>query len=141
MSKPKIFLDSSVIIAGLISETGGSAEVLRIIDQGKVLAFVSYLVLQEVEKNLGKKLPKLLPLFHKLIVNCPFEIVSDEDITPKDDKLALLVGKKSDAIIVKTAKKHKCALLTLDKAHLLKEDVRKLTKLKILTPGGFLQTK
>lgn len=134
-------MDSSIIITGLISETGGSAEVFRLIEQSSIFACVSYLVLREVESNLNKKLPKLLPLFHKLVVDCPFEIVSDEEIMPKDDKLALLIGKKSDAIIIQTAKKHSCILLTLDKAHLLKDEVRKFTNLKILTPGEFLRSK
>ena len=57
-----------------------------------------------------------------------------------DQALKLLIEKKSDAIIVKTCQFHHLSLLTLDKKHLLRDEVRNFIGLTIETPGDFLCT-
>ena len=137
--KPKVFLDSSVIIAGLISQSGGSAKILQLIEDKKIIGTTCKLVLSEVEKNLSKKLPKLLPLFYRLLLNSFFSLVEDSSLDKNDQELLLTITKISDAVIVKTCQKHHLLLLTLDKKHLLADEVRKLTGLNIETPGSYLQ--
>ena len=130
--------NASVIIAGLISTTGGSAQILQLIESKKLLGLVNITVLTEVENNLIRKIPDLLPYFRKLILNQFFNIVPDKVVIPSD-QLIELIPKKTDLIILRTAQEHNCTLLTLDKKHLLKEDIQNRSNTEICTPGEFLQ--
>lgn len=64
---PRLFLDASVIIAALASEAGASRAILILAEVGLFRLVVCPYVLQEVERNLRKKLPTAVlnsePLF------------------------------------------------------------------------------
>lgn len=78
---PKIFLDSSVLLAGMYSNKGGSAEILRLIRQKKILGFISQSVIEETQRNLKKKFPlKLIKKLEKIIKI----IVIQDNFNPKD---------------------------------------------------------
>lgn len=62
----KAFLDASVIIAGINSSTGASNFILKLSKDSKIKSFVSEIIIQEVVRNLKKKLPdKILIEFFK----------------------------------------------------------------------------
>jgi predicted nucleic acid-binding protein len=63
----KIFLDSSVLIAGAAARTGASRAVLTLAEVGLFQVVVAEQVLQECQRNLTKKLPAALPVFNQLI--------------------------------------------------------------------------
>lgn len=71
----KVFLDSSVVIAGINSATGASQIILKLSKDGKIIASVSEIVLQEVMRNLKKKLPeKVLIQFLSYLAESNFKI-------------------------------------------------------------------
>ena len=57
MKQSRIFIDSSVIIAGLASKTGGSHEVLALAELKLIIPCISEDVVSEFVRNVQKKLP------------------------------------------------------------------------------------
>jgi len=56
----KVFIDTSALIAGILSPTGAAHEVLRLCEAGVVKAVMSRQVLVEADRNLSEKLPAFL---------------------------------------------------------------------------------
>lgn len=138
VGRPVIFLDSSVLIAGLYSDKGGSAKILELIKKKKLAGFISPSIIEETKRNIRKKLSlKLLPKLEKLI-----KIVGvQENFQPKDIiKYRRLVDIKDLHVLVFT--KSSCAnfLITLDKKHFKTEKLKNANlPFKILTPKEFLE--
>jgi len=65
--KPKIFLDTDVLIAGSASTTGASYVVLQLSALTLVECIISQQVRVEAERNLQSKLPQALPAFRVLL--------------------------------------------------------------------------
>jgi putative PIN family toxin of toxin-antitoxin system len=134
----KVFLDSSVIIAALLSTTGASAKILTLSEGGIVEAYVTDEVVEEVLDVVQRKFPEALSLVKELLkktCTCikatkgkmkgnPQEWIKD----PKDVKI--LLGAKQCKVDV---------LLTLDLKDFIKDkSVAEKSQLKIQTPGDFL---
>lgn len=137
MKKIKIFLDSNVLIAGLVSSKGASGTLLGQIQKNIFEIHVSKLVLGETERNLKKKLPRFLPFYFYAIENFPFFIT--KDFRKSNQKVSKLFSKKSDAIIFQTVQKLKPDyFLTLNRKHFHQPDIKKIATFKIRTPAQFL---
>ena len=137
MKKIKIFLDSNVLIAGLVSSVGASGAVLELIKENILKINISRLVLEESERNLRKKLPRFLPYYFYAIENFPFVII--EDSKGLDNKIAKLFPKKSDQVIFQTVQQLKPDyFLTLNRKHFHQSKIRKIVSFKIRTPAQFL---
>ena len=52
--KSIIFLDSSVLIAGLYSDKGGSAKILELIKEKKLTGFISPSIIEETKRNVER---------------------------------------------------------------------------------------
>jgi len=65
--KPEIFLDTSVIIAALFSETGGARMLFRLGEAGVVTLVVGKITLQEADQVLLRKAPDLRVLLAQLL--------------------------------------------------------------------------
>jgi len=137
-AKPKIFLDSSVLIAGLYSDKGGSGQILEQIKKKKLVGFISPSIIEETKRNIRIKLSlKLLPEFEKLI-----KIVNiQENFQPKDIiKYRQLVELKDLHVLVFARSSRAEILITLDKKHFKTKKLEKANlPFKILTPKEFLQ--
>jgi len=137
MKKTNVFLDSSVLLAGLVSTTGASAEILRLAEIGVVELMVCDLVIDEVKRNLTKKLPEFLPYFYTALEVLKPRITQNQETV--DTVLTRLIPKKSDQIIIQTALISKPVyFITLDKKHLLKPVVRTAVAMPVITPSEFL---
>lgn len=137
MKKNKIFLDSNVLIAGLVSSVGASGAVLGLIKENILEINISRLVLEESERNLRKKLPRFLSYYFYAIKNFPFVII--EDSKRFDNKIEKLFPKESDLIIFQTVQKLKPDyFLTLNRKHFHQESIKKIANFKICTPAQFL---
>lgn len=134
----RLFLDSSVIIAGISSTTGASHIVLELSRDKKIRISISEIVIQEVVRNLKKKLPeKVLIGFFKYLAESNFkrieldeesEIFKYQDITDSKDVYVIAAAFKSKANY----------LVTLDKKHLLKLKDKHLP-FKIVTPAKLIK--
>lgn len=132
----KLFLDSSVLFTAVNSPIGASAKLFTLKNTQLI---VSQLVLTEVERNVRKKLldyhlKRFFVLADKLkIINLSINY----SLAKKAGKIIV----KKDVFILCQAKQSKADyLITLDKKHFLKEEVRQFIRpTLILTPKEFLK--
>src|SRR3989338_1676288 len=97
-AKPwRVFLDTSALIAGLISQTGAAREVLRLCEAGVVEPMVSRQVLTEADRNLSEKLPALVADYRLFIRQMSPVLL--EDPSRKDVLKAARVIHHNDAPI------------------------------------------
>ena len=141
MYKPKVFLDSSVLIAALLSSRGGSFHILTQMRDG--FSFhVSEYVFAEVGEVLKTKFAAEPHLQKNLFLLLGLANVST---TPNPSKLdvrrAAKLISKNDAPILASAVAHCDYLLTLDKEFFKPSILADANKrgLSILTPGSFIQ--
>ena len=135
--KIKIFLDSNIFITGLGSTTGASADILRLIQSANLEVFTSKLVVDEVGRNLARKLPKYLPIYFKVLSETGINIYSN--IRNINTQISNWISKHSDVVIFSTAQKLKIDyFITLNRKHFYQKEVKKLANFKIITPAEFL---
>lgn len=135
----KLFLDSSVLLAALWSETGGSAKILALCEAKMVEGYISNTVIEEVQRVLARKAPEILPIFKKLLKVTQLKIV--HDVTPhRIEQAKKWIKDPNDAPILAAAKKERVdALITLDLKDFIRDpNVSLKSGLKIYTPGDFL---
>lgn len=136
---PRLFLDSSVIIAGLASHTGASHAILVLAELGLIRLIGCPYIFTEVERNLAKKVPEFLPAYRRLMVNLNWQMV--EDPVAEEVRVWLDLVPAKDAPILATAvaaAPHR--FITLDVEHLVNPpEVAERSGLAICTPGDFLQ--
>lgn len=139
-SKPRLFFDSSTLIAAAGSSDGGSSLVVELCAQEKAVALVTRLVLREAERNIKDKMAEqALVRFYELLGNLDPEVVplpSPEAL----DRAAEVVANK-DAHVVGGAREGNAShLITLDHKHLLPRRVQlALRPIIVCTPGDYLQ--
>jgi predicted nucleic acid-binding protein len=134
----KVFIDTSVLIAGLASVSGASATILDLGEARIVQLVISRQVLIEADRNLTAKLPKLVNRFRSFLRHLSPVLVDDPSST--EIEAAASVIHLKDAPILAAAKKAQVDyLITLDKRHFLSGRIGKRGWIKIVTPGEFLQ--
>lgn len=122
----RIYLDASVIIAAMLSPTGGSAKLIQFVRLGAVAGITSQTAIAEIEEH-ALKIDKTLTEIRQFIQDN--KVVVREKISKAEEEPYQGLVDKEDIHIVAGAKLTKCDyLVTLDKKHLLKDEVRKLVK-------------
>ncbi len=71
----RIFVDANVLMTGADSRSGASNAILQLAEVGLFHLVVSRQVLDEVERNVRKKLPRALANFAAVLAQLPLEIV------------------------------------------------------------------
>jgi predicted nucleic acid-binding protein len=136
---PRLFLDASVIISGLISSRGGSHAILVLAELGFFRPVVCPYILTETERNLNKKVPELLPSFQQIMTKLVWEVVPD----PSHEALATwlsVVAPKDAPVLVAAINAGVKRLVTLDAAHFLRSNsVQDQVNLRIQAPGDVLR--
>jgi len=137
----KVFFDSSVLIAALLSSSGASAKILAFCEAGLLDACVSEEVIDEVYDVLEREFSEIKENFGLLLRVVGFKKVSADD-KPLIKKAKGWIDDPDDVHVLVGAKVSKVEyLVTLDiKDFIRNERVAKVSGLKILTPAGFLQT-
>jgi predicted nucleic acid-binding protein len=136
MKQIKTFLDSSVIIAGLASKTGGSHKILLMAEHQIIIPLISEVVVEETLSNIKKKMPQHYSLFYTLFQKLPFKLV---DPAKNDLKRALTLINEKDAPILAAAMTGRAEwLLSLDR-HFFESELAPLAGINIGPPGDFIQ--
>lgn len=121
-----------------MSKTGGSAVLLLLSEKGGLKAMTSNLILEEVKRNIKKKLSeRQLIKFAEWLSNAKPHVVAmrAKEIESYKD----IVAAKDAHVIAAAAKAKVKYLVTLDKKHLLKINQEKTSlSFKILTPGDLI---
>lgn len=136
----KVFIDSSVLIAGLISDEGASAKILGLCESEIFEGWITNQVLEEVERNIQRKIPQIFKNFFKIKIKSKLKVL--KSLNPATLKKAEnWIKDKSDVPILAAAKQLNVdVLLTLDLRHFIKDlNVSKKSGLQIMTPGEFLK--
>ena len=134
----KVFFDASVVIAALLSPTGGSAKLLGFAKNKKIVAITSQTVIDEVTDHTEKirKTPEKIFSYVKESGLLVRERVTQTEI----EKVSGIVD-STDAHLIVGARGAACQyLVTLDKKHLLRSDIRKnVAPLHIVNPKELLK--
>ena len=132
------FLDTNVLIAGMLSASGASAAVLDLAEAGVIVAVVSEQVLIEADRTIEVKLPQLAHRYRQYIKALRPVLV--EDPSPADVRKAAKVIDTGDAPILAAAMKHRVDyLVTLDRKHFHSAMARRYAPFPIVTPAQFLE--
>ncbi len=132
--KPKIFVDSSVLMAAAISPTGNARE---LINQGftqELELYISSDVLEETERNLKLKVPKALGKFYDFRESLLAKSVKPTQIQVLE--AAKQIEPKDAPIIAGAIQAKADFLATYDRKHLLqqKEKIKSIFHLLVVTP-------
>lgn len=137
--QPKIFIDSSVLIAAAISPTGSARDLIMRSFRNKLKVVISDLVIAETQKNLANKAPQALPALQLFL-----EVLNPEVVSPTKTFIlkASKVVELKDAPIVAGASYSKADyLVTFDRKHLLqqKREIKTILKVKVVTPDELIK--
>jgi predicted nucleic acid-binding protein len=137
-AKPRVFLDSNVVFAGLYSGEGAPGAILEHGAEGKFSLVISRQVLDELVRTIAAKLPGALPALHTFLLSTPLEVC--EEPAPRDVKTwSQLVG-EDDAPIAAAAAIAEVDFLVSGDRHLLKaEAAARKRGLRIISPSAFLR--
>ena len=139
MSKFNIFLDSSALIAGAISETGAAHVLLQIGESEDILLTVSEMVIVESERSVAKRSPRNLNDLRKLIKTAKLRIVNDPSRKEVEANLYLIEDPNDVPILLAAMKAKVDYLATHNRKHFLDDPkVAERAGIKIGTPGDVL---
>jgi putative PIN family toxin of toxin-antitoxin system len=134
----RVFIDTSVLIAGLASEAGASGAVLDLCEAGLVQMVVSRQVLVEADRNFSAKLPDLVDSFRRFIRDLRPLMVEDPPVELVE-RTAKVVNLKDAPILAAAQSSESDYLITLDKKHFLKVRDQVELPLSVVTPEEFLR--
>ena len=138
--KPRVFLDTSAIFAGIWSAAGGGRMILKLGEASALQPVTASIVLEELERALREKAPEQLGTLAILMDRARFEIVPSQ--TETSLKRALdLVSHVGDAHVLSAALSVELDyFVTLDKKHFIRnKKLHKAAPFPIGTPGDFLE--
>ncbi len=139
MPKFNIFLDSSALIAGAISESGAAHVLLNLGESRDIVLTVSELVIIESERSIARKSPSNLNDLRRLIKSANLQIVRDPSRKEVEAKLYLINDPTDMPILVAAMKAKVDYLATHNRKHFLDNPkVAELSGLRIGTPGEVL---
>jgi putative PIN family toxin of toxin-antitoxin system len=136
--KIKVFVDTSVLISGLVSLTGASGGVLDLCEAEVIQMVISRQVLVEADRNFSAKLPRLLNRFRQFVRDLK-PLMLDDPSPGLVEKAAVLVGRKDASILAAAQERQVDYLITLDKKHFLSSRGEKDMQVNVVTPSEFLR--
>jgi predicted nucleic acid-binding protein len=139
MSKFNIFLDSSTLIAGAISETGAAHVLLQLGESEDILLTISEMVIVESERSIAKKSPRNLNDLRSLVKTAKMRIVDDPSRKEVEANLYLIEDPNDVPILLAAMKAKVDYLATHNRKHFLDDPkVAERAGIKMGTPGDVL---
>ena len=134
----RVFFDTSVYIAALLSPEGGAGELVRLAEAGALTLVVSEKIVVEADQVLGKRFPDLIQESRRL-----WEILAPE-ITPDPPPKAVAPFLRrlpaSDAAILCSAHLARVsAFVTWNTRDFMKPGIEPLVSFPIVVPGDCLK--
>jgi predicted nucleic acid-binding protein len=136
----RIFLDSNVVLSGLLSSTGAPRIILDILSLSLpgIIGLTGRYNLIEIERNIKKKAPAVLPVYNEYLPKLHLEIVP----LPSAAEAAMrsgIIADKDTPVLVSAINGRADFLITGDKKHFDKAKIRKTIPCRILNPSEFLE--
>ncbi len=139
MSKVNIFLDSSALIAGILSETGAAHVLLQLGESEYVELTVSEWVVDETIRSVARKAPDILDEVDKTITKSKIKIVANPSNDEVRANFYLMKDPYDVPVLLAAMKASVDYLATHDRKHFLDDPkVAENSGLRIGTPGDAL---
>jgi len=139
MSKIKVFLDSSAVIAGVISSAGAARVLLVMSENGQTETFISEQVIVESERSIARKVPHALPEFRQTLKDGGLKVVHNPTQKEIDKNISLITDPDDVPILLAAMKAHVDYLATHNRKHFLDDPkVAERAGIKMGTPGDVL---
>jgi predicted nucleic acid-binding protein len=137
MNKLKIFLDSSALIAGVLSSTGAARALLVLSENKAIELYINEYVIAECERSLARKVPEALPDFRETIKDANLKILEDPSPAEVQTHLYLISDPQDVPILLSALQAKTDFLVTHNRKHFLDDpQVAQKTGLRIGTPGA-----
>jgi predicted nucleic acid-binding protein len=134
-----LFMDSSALIAGIISSKGAARVLLLLAEAGEVGLILSEQIVAETERNIARKAPHALNQVRQIILSTNPQIVLDPSPEEVIANLHLISHAADVSILVAAMKERTDYLVTLNTHHfILDPKVSQQSGLRIGTPGDAL---
>jgi len=138
--KIKVFLDSNVLLSGFLSDKGAPRIILDLLTLrlSEICAATGKYNLMEIERNLEKKMPAVIPIYMKYMPLLDLEIVP----LPSRETIMSMSGQIADKDIPVLASAISCNadyLVTGDKKDFAKPRESRKHPFQIVTPSEFLE--
>ena len=134
----RLFFDTSVYIAALLSREGAAGELVRLVEGGAITMVVSEQVITEADRVLAAKFPELIQASRKLWKDLSPEMAS----SPTADQVKPFLQKlhKGDAMILCAAHLAKVsAFVTWNTRDFMAPGIESLVDFPIVVPAGGLK--
>lgn len=139
MHQANIFLDSSALIAGIISETGAAHVLLQLGETEDIALTISELVLHETKRSIGRKKPENLEMAEREIQKSNIKVFQDPSHEETQANLYLMDDPEDVPILLAAIKAKVDYLATHDHKHFLEDPrVAERAGIRIGTPGDVL---
>jgi predicted nucleic acid-binding protein len=134
-----VFLDSNVILSGLLSETGAPRIVLDLLSLGlpQLTGATGRYNLMEIERNLTTKVPGVLQIYREYLPKMNLSIVPLPPAA-RLRKYSGLTAAKDLPVLVSALRWHADFLVTGDKKHFEKAKNDANLPLKIVSPAELI---
>jgi putative PIN family toxin of toxin-antitoxin system len=137
----KVFLDSNVILSGLLSDKGPPRIILDVLSLGLpfLTGFTGRYSLIEIKRNLKKKMPKILSVYKKYLPKLNLKIIP----LPRQEELREYFGMLADKdvpVLVSAIRSKADFLVTGDRQHFERLKVVGKYPLKIIAPSEFIDS-
>ena len=136
----KVFLDSNVILSGLLSDKGPPRVILDILslDLPVLSGATGQYNIIEIERNLGKKMPGIIPVYRKYLPTMNLEIVP----LPSPDivkKLSKHIAAKDAPVLASAVSCKADHLITGDKKDFSNPGLKGKFGFRIVSPSEFVE--
>jgi len=135
--RPKVFLDTSALIAGVASVRGAARAVLQLAEIGLIEVIVSRQVIVEADRNIEEKLPEMLDGYREFI-ELLAPVFIDDPRQNDVERFSKMINYADAPIFASAVNSGADFLITWDK-HFIGKKFTIRSNLKIVTPGEFLK--
>ena len=139
MPPATLFLDSSALVAGIISAQGAARALLLLAEAGEIHLVVSAQVIAETEGAIARKVPLALPDLRQAIRQSGLRIVRDPSPEQVAEGQHFIAHPPDVPILLAAMQAQVDYLVTLNRKHFLDDPgVAQSSGLRIGTPGDAL---
>ena len=138
MNKPRVFLDTSVLFAAVLSAEGGSRLVLKLGEAGVISLWVGSRVLQEADGVVWRKAPQTRPLLALLLDRSGVTRGPEPDAAALAQAKAVVSYAPDAHILAEALSAEVDYFVTLDRQHFVDSPRSAVLPFPVGTPGDFL---
>lgn len=135
----RVFLDTSVMIAGIMSPEGGAGAILEAGRLGLIELYLSAGVIKETAGKFTEKFPELRNLFFQALKELKPNLVAAPSKKMIRQAVFIIADPDDGPILAAAQSAPVDYLITLDTKHFLTKKVKMAVRFSIVTPGEFLK--